>query len=167
MPAKIAISPGKVDEIIGRWNKSPEFVIEMLQDVQQEFRHLPRAALRRISEAIRVPPARLYHIATFYKAFSLEPRGEIPVQVCTGTACHVRGSQRVLDAFSRELEIEPGRTTPDLRFSLEGVRCLGCCSLAPVVKMGEKVMGEIDSSKVARLLKRYTKASPGKEAGDA
>lgn len=167
MPANTTVSAQQVDEIIGRWNKDPEFVIEMLQDVQQRFRHLPAEALQRIAAVTRVTISRLYHIATFYKAFSLEPRGEIPIQVCTGTACHVRGSRRVLDSFARELDIEPGHTTPDLRFSIEGVRCLGCCSLAPVVKVGEKVIGNLDSSKVARLLKRYSKTNPAEEASDA
>ena len=167
MPATVRVDMDRVDAIIDRWSTDPEFVIEMLQDVQHDFRHLPEQALRRISGATRVDLARLYHIATFYKAFSLEPRGELPVQVCTGTACHVRGSQRVLDAFSRELGIEPGGTTEDLRFSLEGVRCLGCCSLAPVVAVGKNVHGELDSSRVGKLLRRYRKASSGKEAKDA
>lgn len=167
MPATVQVDMERVDAIIDRWSAKPEFVIEMLQDVQQDFRHLPEAALRRIGRATGAELARLYHIATFYKAFSLEPRGEIPVQVCTGTACHVRGSQRVLDAFSRELGIEPGGTTDDLRFSLDGVRCLGCCSMAPVVTIGKNIHGDLDSSKVEKVLRRYRKATSAKEAGDA
>jgi NADH-quinone oxidoreductase subunit E len=157
----------KVDDIIKRWGSDQSFVIEMMQDIQENLRHLPREALRRISQATGADLPRLYHVATFYKAFSLKPRGEIPIQVCTGTACHVRGAQRVMDAFSRELDIQPGQTTEDLRFTLEGVRCLGCCSLAPVVTLGKSLQGGLDSSKVGRLLKRYKKVpAKKKEAGD-
>ena len=167
MKAKIDVDPKKVDRIVEHWNSDPSFVIEMLQDIQAEFRHLPHEALSRVQAATGTDMARLYHIATFYKAFSLEPRGEFPVQVCMGTACHVQGARRVMDAFSRELEIEPGGTTEDLRHSLEGVRCVGCCSLAPVVMVGKNLHGGLVSSKVRRLLKRYQKAAAGKEAGDA
>jgi NADH-quinone oxidoreductase subunit E len=147
----------KVDDIIKRWKSNPSFAIEMLQDGQESLRHLPKEALQRIAQATGTDLSRLYHLATFYKAFSLKPRGRMPIQVCTGTACHVRGAQRVMDAFSRELQVEPGETTEDLLFTLEGVRCLGCCSLAPVVTMGKSLQGSLDSSKVGRLLKRYKK----------
>jgi NADH-quinone oxidoreductase subunit E len=170
----IHVDPARVDAILERWRRDPAFAIEMLLDVQAAFRHLPRAALEQIARALDVDLGRLHHIATFYKAFSLEPRGELPIQVCTGTACHVRGAARVLDAFSRELGVQPGQTTPDLRFTLEGVRCVGCCSLAPVVVVGKDLHGELDSSRVARLLKRYRKAdraasetADSKEAADA
>ena len=95
----------EVDAIVDRWGRNPEFAIEMLQDIQDRFRHLPKAALMRMSERMGADLGRLYHIATFFKAFSLKPRGEIEVQVCTGTACHVRGAARVVDAFSRELDV--------------------------------------------------------------
>jgi len=148
-----------VDAIIDKWGGNAEFAVEMLQDVQGRFRHLPEDALHRISERTQADMGRLYHIATFFKAFSLKPRGEVAIQVCTGTACHVQGSARVLDAFSRELEVKPGESTADLRFSLDGVRCLGCCGLAPVVTIGEELLGGVDSSKVARLLKKHGKPS--------
>lgn len=146
-----------VDGIVDRWNADPEFAVEMLQDVQKRFRHLPRPALERIAARTGADLARLYHIATFFKAFSLTPRGETPIQVCTGTACHVQGSARVLDAFARALEIEPGGTTRDQKYSLEGVRCLGCCGLAPVVTIGPDLVGGVDSSKVGKLLRRHRK----------
>jgi len=159
-----------VDDIIDKWGGNAEFAVEILQDVQARFRHLPKTALERISERTHADMGRLYHIATFFKAFSLKPRGEMAIQVCTGTACHVQGSARVLDAFSRELEVRPGESTADLKFSLDGVRCLGCCGLAPVVTVGEELMGGIDSSKVARILKKYRKPAPktrAKETRDA
>jgi len=149
-----------VDDIIDKWGGNAEFAVEILQDVQGRFRHLPKTALERISERTHADMGRLYHIATFFKAFSLKPRGEIAIQVCTGTACHVQGSARVLDAFSRELEVRPGESTADLKFSLDGVRCLGCCGLAPVVTVGEELMGGVDSSKVARILKKHRKPAP-------
>ena len=145
----------EVDTIIDRWGANPEFTIEMLQDVQGRFRHLPKVALTRISERTRADLGRLYHIATFFKAFSLDPRGETPIQVCTGTACHVQGSARVLDAFERELGVRQGGTTGDLKYSLDGVRCLGCCGLAPVVTIGPDLIGGVDSSKVRRLLRKH------------
>jgi NADH-quinone oxidoreductase subunit E len=165
----------EVDAIIDRWEANAEFAVEMLQDVQGRFRHLPKPALQRISERTDADLARLYHIATFFKAFSLEPRGETAVQVCTGTACHVRGSARVLDAFERELGIRPGESTADLKYSLDGVRCLGCCGLAPVVTIGPDLLGGVDSSKVGKLMRRHRKTgsaiaqgqSTAREEGDA
>ncbi len=146
-----------VDAIIDAWGGNDEYAIEMLQGVQSRFRYLPEGALARISERTGADMGRLYHIATFYKAFSLVPRGEVAIQVCTGTACHVQGSARVLDAFGRELRVEPGGTTADQRYSLDGVRCLGCCGLAPVVTIGSELIGGVDSSKVARLLRKHGK----------
>jgi NADH-quinone oxidoreductase subunit E len=170
----VEVDPRRVDAIIQKYRADESFAIEMLLDVQESFRHLPQAALERISRATGADLARLYHIATFYKAFSLEPRGELAVQVCTGTACHVRGAPRVLEALERELGISAGGTTADLCFSLEAVRCVGCCSLAPVVTVGRDLCGEVSSAEVGRLLKRYrkstrksTKKSAKKEAQDA
>jgi NADH-quinone oxidoreductase subunit E len=167
MAKAIPIDQKRLDAIIERWGADPSFVIEMLEDVQEELRHLPEAALKRVSERTGADLGRLYHIATFYKAFSLEPRGEVPIQVCTGTACHVQGAPRVMEAFARELHIEPGQTTEDLKFSLEGVRCLGCCSLAPVVVMGKDLHGGIVSSRVRTVLKRYAKGGGKKASADA
>jgi NADH-quinone oxidoreductase subunit E len=161
------IDPQKIDAIIERWDRDPSFVIEMMQDVQDAFRHLPRAALEQVARATKTDLARLYHIATFYKAFSLEPRGLFSVQVCTGTACHVRGAARSMDGLARELGVAPGETTEDRIFTLEGVRCLGCCSLAPVVAVGADLHGGLDSSKVKRLVRKYRKRAEEMEAGNA
>ena len=166
-PTIVRVDALEVDAIIERWGADPEFAVEMLQDVQRRFRHLPQAALARIAERTDAEMGRLYHIATFFKAFSLKPRGEIAIQVCTGTACHVQGSARVLDAFGRELGVEPGGSTPDLKYSLDGVRCLGCCGLAPVVTIGPDLLGGVDSSKVGKLLRRYRKRFAGAAAAPA
>ncbi len=146
---------GKVQDIIQRWNGRQEFLIEMLQDVQGEYHYLPREVLEEIARTIEVPLGRVYHLATFFKGFSLTPRGEFEVSVCMGTACHVKGGKRILDAFSRQLGIEPGGTTADQKFSLDSVRCLGCCGLAPVVTINEDLYGNINSTKVATILKKY------------
>ena len=147
----------KVDEIIQKWDSDNEYVIEMMQDIQEEFRHISLETLEQINKTTKVPLAELYHIATFYKAFSLEPRGKYEIQVCLGTACHVKGASRVLDAFERELGIPDGSTTEDKLFSLDGVRCLGCCSLAPVITIGEDLYGDVQPSQIPRLLKKYIK----------
>lgn len=166
--AQIKIEPEKIDAIISKWNSDAEFVIEMMQDVQDTYRHLPEQALSRISKATKTDLGRLYHIATFYKAFSLDPRGLHSVQVCMGTACHVRGATRVMDALSRTLEVQPGKTTEDLEYTLEGVRCLGCCSLAPVLAIDDEIYSHVDSSKVARVLRRHGRDTRERgEDGDA
>lgn len=148
----------KIDLIIEKWHTDPDYVIEMMQDIQDEFRYIPRKALEKITRQTGKPLAQLYHIATFYKSFSLKPQGKNIVQVCTGTACHVKGAALILDAFARELQIEAGETTEDTLFTLEGVRCLGCCSLAPVVTIGDELFGEVKTSDVPGLLKKYREA---------
>ncbi len=153
----------ELDAIIEKWGNDPEFAIEMMQDIQERFRHISKTAIDRLVKKTGVPQAYLYHIATFYKTFSLEPKGETIIQVCMGTACHVKGSARILDAFERELDIKTGRTTPDKKFTLEAVACLGACSIAPVVKMGEEVFGNIGAKDVPKLLKGAAPAAAKKE----
>lgn len=142
----------KLDKIIDRWNADPEFVVEMFQDVQDQLGHIPRDALEKVSDRTGAPRGRLFHIATFYQAFSLQPRGENEIQVCMGTTCYARGAQRVLEALERELGIAPGETTPDGKFSLRKVRCLGCCAIGPVVAVNDEVVGTIRPSDVADFL---------------
>jgi NADH:ubiquinone oxidoreductase subunit F (NADH-binding)/NADH:ubiquinone oxidoreductase subunit E len=155
---------GAISAIIQKWKSDPEYVIEMMQDVQKRFRHIPKTAIDEISRVTRASRAHLYHIATFYKALSLEPRGETTIQVCMGTACHVKGAAKVLDAFERVLNIAAGQTTPDLRYTLEAVRCLGACSIAPVVKIGEDVFGNLQAKDVEKLLQSYAPGGPPPEA---
>lgn len=144
-----------VTDIIEKWDSDKEYVIEMMQDVQDEYRHISKESLEEISNVTKTPIADLYHIATFYKAFSLEPRGKFQIQVCMGTACHVKGADRVLEAFERELNIKDGETTDDKEFTLEGVRCIGCCSLAPVITVNEEIYGEVEPAQVPKILKKY------------
>jgi NADH:ubiquinone oxidoreductase subunit E len=159
--------PDEIDElkaICRKWRNDPEYAIEIMQDVQERFRHIPKTALEVVCLETGVPEAFLYHIATFYKAFSLEPRGEMVIQVCMGTACHVKGSARILDTFERVLGVEAGKTTADGRFSLEPVACLGACSLAPVVKFGEEVVGNMQAKDVERTLRKMAKKLEAKKA---
>jgi NADH:ubiquinone oxidoreductase subunit E len=143
----------EIDKIIEKWGSDSDYVIEMMQDIQDRFRHVSKTAIDRLLEKTGVPKAYLYHIATFYKAFSLEKRGETIIQVCVGTTCHVKGAAKILDAFERELQIKTGQTTSDKKYSLEAVACLGACSIAPVVKVGEEVHGNVGAKDVTRLLK--------------
>lgn len=146
------MNSNKVQSIIERWNKDPSYVIEMLQDVQSEFRYIPKQVIEEISVCTGVPRPRLYYIATFYKAFSLTPTGEHEIQVCTGTTCHVKGAKRILETIERKLGITDGETTDDFKFSLKNVRCLGCCSLAPVITKDGAVIGGANSSTVNDIL---------------
>lgn len=163
MPDTAELSESNVHEIIRRWEGRDHFVIEMLQDVQHEARYLPMSALRQISQEAHVPLARLYHLATFYKGFSLKPRGEHIVHVCQGTACHVQGGVRVLEACGTHLGIHPGETTEDGEFSLEPVQCLGCCGLAAVMTVDDDLYGHVRPGKVGRLLAKYSEKTRKQE----
>jgi NADH:ubiquinone oxidoreductase subunit E len=143
----------EVKAIIERWHADPDYVIEMMQDIQDKERCITKAAIDALGDATGVPRAQLYHIATFYKAFSLEPRGETVIQVCVGTACHVKGAARIADELERQLGVKRGETTADGKFTLEEVACLGACSIAPVVKVGDEVLGKVQAKDVAKLLK--------------
>ncbi|MCU0723464.1 MAG: NAD(P)H-dependent oxidoreductase subunit E, partial [Planctomycetes bacterium] len=129
-------------------------LIQVLLDIQAENRWLPREALDRVAERLRVPATRVRHIATFYKAFSLVPRGKHEVHVCLGTACHVRGATRVLDAVQDATGVKPGETDLGLQYSLETVNCLGCCALGPVVEIDGKVHGKMTPAGTAEALKK-------------
>jgi len=131
-----------------------EMLIQVLQDVNQEYRYLPPFAIKYVSEKLNVPLSTVYHVATFYTAFSLKPRGKHLITVCMGTACHARGAPRVLEEFERQLEISRGETTPDSKFSLETVNCLGCCALGPVV-MIDRDYHQVTTDKVRSVLKKY------------
>ncbi len=142
----------KIEEICEKWENNPEYVIEMFQDIQEEYRCIPENALPIIQKKTGTPKANLYHIATFYKAFSLEKKGIKTIQVCKGTACHVKGSANLLSHLERLLGIKSGETTSDGRFTLEGVACLGACSIAPVIKIDDQVFGHVKVSDLEKLL---------------
>ena len=144
-----------VQGILERHGRMASQIIAILQDVQALRQYLPEADLRFISREIDVPLTRLYAIATFYKAFRLVPRGRHEISLCTGTACHVRGAMRVKDAIERGIGIAAGGTTPDMRFSFETVRCLGCCGQAPVMMVDGELASRLDHLTVGTALEKY------------
>jgi NADH-quinone oxidoreductase subunit E len=145
----------RLDHLIDETGLQETALIGALQDIQRELNYLPEEALRLVSEKIGVPLSQVYSIATFYKTFSLEPRGRHVISVCVGTACHVRGSVQILEKLERDLGIETGGTTEDRRFSLEGVRCLGCCGLAPVIMIDGNFHGKLTQKDLGRVLAQY------------
>ncbi len=144
-----------VKEVLERYGYNSARMIEILQDLQDIYSYLPKEVLVEVAATLELPLARVYHIATFFKAFSLLPRGKHVVQVCTGTACHVKGAYRVLERLSDVLGVAPGSTSKDLQFTLETVNCVGACALGPVVIVDEKYYGHMTPSKVDSLIKEY------------
>ena len=145
----------KIDQIIDKHHCEASSLLQILLDIQTENNWLPREALGRISERLEVPLTRIQHIVTFYKAFSLVPKGRHKIHVCVGTACHVRGASRILDTVEAATGIKPGETDLDMKFSLETVNCLGCCALGPVVDIDGKVHGKMSPVKTSEVLKLY------------
>jgi NADH:ubiquinone oxidoreductase subunit E len=138
-----------------QFENDKENLIMMLQAIQRRYNYLPRPTLSYLSEKLGVPLSQIYGIATFYASFSLEPRGRNLISVCLGTACHVRGAERVHERIQEHLQIRDGGTTKDGRFTLESVRCIGCCSLGPVVKVNEDVHARLSSDEVEKILGGY------------
>lgn len=150
------ISLQKIDEILLKYNFDKASVIAMLQEIQAGAGYLPMQAILHMAQRLGISPARMQSMSTFYRSFSLVPTGRNKLAVCMGTACHIRGGKNLLDKLERDLEVGVGDTTPDRRYTLETVRCLGCCSLAPVVRVNEEVFGRLDQRKVAGVLKKYS-----------
>lgn len=147
----------KVEQIIERHDSQSSNLIAILLDMQEEYHYLPREALLKVADSVGIPLSRAYSLATFFKAFSLVPRGEHTVRVCMGTACHVKGGLKILEKLERDLNVERGGTTEDLKFSLDAVNCLGCCGLAPVVTVDDDVYGKVVLAKIPGIIRKYTK----------
>ena len=145
----------KAQEISERWDNKSENIIEMMHDVQSEFNYLPKDVMFKVSENTNVPISKIFNIATFYNAFSLEPKGRHQINICMGTACHVKGASKVLDNLKKRLNIKEGETTEDMRFSLEAVRCVGCCGLAAVMTVDDDLYGEIKLNKINKIINKY------------
>jgi NADH-quinone oxidoreductase subunit E len=145
--------PSELVETIEK-NGKGNSLIAVLEEIQAQYRYLPREAMILVSEKTGVPLSQVYSVATFYHAFSLVPRGKHTICVCTGTACHVRGAVQVLDRLETSLGVGPGGTTRDREFTLETVNCLGCCALGPVVVLDDEYEGQMTTKKVDKLLKR-------------
>jgi len=144
----------KVDKIVESYFCEGSALIAILQEIENLYGYLPAWALRHVSERLDVPLIQVYGVASFYDAFHLTPRGKHLIRVCLGTACYLRGSARVLEALERELGIKDGETTPGLEFSIQSVRCLGACALAPVMIVGERYFDKMTPTKVSSVLKR-------------
>ncbi|MEZ4552264.1 MAG: NADH-quinone oxidoreductase subunit NuoE [Desulfobacterales bacterium] len=146
----------ELDNIIEKdFGQSKENLIMILQAIQRRYNYLPKPALTYLATKIGIPMSQIYGVATFYSTFSLEPRGRNIISICLGTACHVRGGNRVHDKLEELLKISDGQTTEDMRFTLESVRCIGCCSLGPVVKINEDMHGRIGTGEVENVLAQY------------
>ena len=150
-----AMDKDRIDQIIDKHQGEASSLIQVLLEIQSEYHWLPKEALERVSERLQVPLTRIQHIATFYKAFSLVPKGRHEIHICMGTACHVRGATRVLDTVKDATGIEPGETDLDLKFSLETVNCLGCCALGPVMEIDGKAHGKLTPGETTEVLKNY------------
>ncbi|UCG82912.1 MAG: NADH-quinone oxidoreductase subunit NuoE [Dehalococcoidia bacterium] len=144
-----------IDRIIDEYDGEDGILIQVLQDVQAEYNWLPKEALERVCERLGIPLTQAYSVASFYKAFSLVPRGRHIANVCMGTACHVRGAPRILEKVEDVLGIKAGETTQDRRFSLERVNCLGCCALGPVMVIDGEAHGKLAVSGVEGILDGY------------
>jgi len=145
----------RLSEILKKYGKDKSQLVSILQDIQAEYNYLPRQALEKLSKKMDVPQSQIYSMATFFRAFSLNKRGKHIVNVCLGTACHVRGAELILESLERQLGISRGQTTQDLNFTLESVNCMGCCATGPVVKIGEEYFGHMTNDKVEPILKKY------------
>jgi NADH-quinone oxidoreductase subunit E len=145
----------RIDQIINKHQGDANSLIQILLEIQKENRWLPKEMLEKVSKKLQVPLSRIRHIITFYKAFSLVPKGRHEIHICMGTACHVRGAPRVLDTVQDLTGIKPGETDEDLKFTLETVNCLGCCALGPVVEVDGKHHGKMVPAEIGAVLKKY------------
>jgi len=144
-----------VDEILDRYKRKKSALIGILQDIQAEYNYLPEEALGLVKKRLSIPLINILSVATFYNIFTLKPRGRHLINVCTGTACHVKGAGKILERLERELGIKTGEATADLKFSLETVHCVGCCSLAPVMRVDSDTYGDLRQDKAIKILKKY------------
>ena len=145
----------KVEGLIDSYVDKKEQLISLLQDVQSEFNYIPQDVLVRISQKLEIPLSQVFSVATFFQAFSLKPRGRHTITVCLGTACHIKGGQRLVDKMERDYSLKPGETTEDMRFSLETANCLGCCALGPVMVIDGKYESKVTPDKLDKILKNY------------
>ena len=144
-----------VGTVLDKYGRDRGMLVSILQDVQAEFNYLPKEALIKVASGLDLPLSQVYGVATFFKAFSLVPRGRHSVHVCTGTACHVRGAVKILERIEQELGISSGETTEDLMYTVETVNCVGACALGPLVVVDGEYSGQMDTSKVKSLLESY------------
>jgi NADP-reducing hydrogenase subunit HndA len=145
----------KIREICSSFNNDPQELINVLHKCQEHFGYLPAEVQEVISNALVVPVAKVYGVVTFYSFFTMTPKGKHPISICMGTACYVRGAEKVLDEFKKELGLQVGQTSTDGKFSLSSLRCVGACGLAPVVMVGDKTYGRVAPDDVRNIIKEY------------
>jgi NADP-reducing hydrogenase subunit HndA len=145
----------KIIEICAEFNNDPSDLIAILHKAQNHFGFLPKEVQEAIAGVLNISSAKVYGVVTFYSYFTMEPRGKHPVSICMGTACYVKGAEKVLKEFESKLEIKNGQTTADGKFSMNTLRCIGACGLAPVIMIGEKVYGSVKPEEVAKIIKEY------------
>ena len=155
---KLELKPeqvAKIKEICKSFNNDPGELINVLHKTQETFGYLPAEVQEVVAAELNISVAKVYGVVTFYSFFTMIPKGKHPISICTGTACYVRGAEKVLDEFKRVLNVKVGETTPDGKFSLNCLRCVGACGLAPVVLIGEKVYGRVSPDGVKDIIKEY------------
>ena len=145
----------KLDDIIKKYKDKPGSLIPVLEEAQMALEYLPMPILQIIAKGLNLPLSRVYGVVTFYSFFTMTPRGKHTLRVCLGTACYVRGGKSIMDSIQKELGVKEKETTPDRLFSLESVRCLGACGLAPVIVITEDVHGRMKTQKVKEVLSQY------------
>jgi NADH:ubiquinone oxidoreductase subunit E len=144
-----------LDKVLTDTRTQQKDLIHILHKIQSEFGYIPPDAVGAVSEHLRISESEIYGVLTFYNAFSLTPKGEFTMTVCLGTACHVRGGPQIVEEMERKLGIKVGETTPDEKFTLETVNCLGCCAIGPVVVVNQKYYSHITLKKIDSILKEY------------
>ncbi|UCE62202.1 MAG: NAD(P)H-dependent oxidoreductase subunit E [Phycisphaerales bacterium] len=151
---KTCVDPKKARKILDRYPSGDgTSLIHALQDIQAEFGYVPCEAAELLCEHLSVPISKAFSAATFYKAFSLEPKGDVVIRVCTGTACHIRGAQTLVDELCSILNVAPGKTTKDLKFTLETVNCVGACAMAPVVSLNGEYHGNVQPGTMSKKIR--------------
>jgi NADH:ubiquinone oxidoreductase subunit E len=155
MENTVIIDWQKIDEIIEKYRQNHEALLMIMQDISDIYNYIPPEVVPVLTQKLDVRESLIYSVATFYKTISLEPRGKFIVNVCTGTACHVRGAEKILDALQENLDIKVGETTDDLSFTLESVRCIGCCASGPVITVNQETHGGLDRSSVLKVVDEY------------
>jgi len=155
MDTGVTIDWEKIDAIIENYKANPETLLMIMQDISDMYNYVPPEVIPILMEKLRVKESLIYSVATFYKTISLEPRGKYIVNVCTGTACHVRGADKIMDALIEKLKIKEGQTTNDNLFTLEAVRCVGCCASGPVITVNQETHGGLDRSSAVEVIEGY------------
>ena len=155
MKNTVTIDWKKIDEIIEKYNSNREALLMVMQDISDIYNYVPPEVVPVLVDKLGVQESLVFSVATFYKTISLEPRGKYIINVCTGTACHVRGADKITDALERKLKINKGQTTDDLLFTLEAVRCIGCCASGPVITVNQNTHGGLDRSSAVKVIEEY------------